>query len=98
MLAKPFRPFVEYYRYVCIGFNIVKYRRLCKQSFICRERSLGLGIPLCPSIEAIRAVSSPHTKAPAPSLNSISNLKPVPLYYLQADHTALPGLLLFRDV
>ena len=28
----------------------------------------GLGIPLSPSIEAINAVSSPQTKAPAPSL------------------------------
>ena len=28
----------------------------------------GLGIPLSPSIDAIRAVSSPQTNAPAPSL------------------------------
>jgi len=27
-----------------------------------------VGIPRLPSIEAISAVSSPHTKAPAPSL------------------------------
>ncbi len=29
---------------------------------------LGRGMPLLPSIEAISAVSSPHTKAPAPSI------------------------------
>ena len=33
---------------------------------------LGRGTPLWPSIEAIRAVSSPHTNAPAPSRISIS--------------------------
>jgi (2Fe-2S) ferredoxin len=38
---------------------------------------LGIGIPLLPSIDCIRAVSSPHTKAPAPSLISISKLKPI---------------------
>ncbi len=37
---------------------------------------LFLDIPLFPSIEAIRAVSSPHTNAPAPSLISRSKLNP----------------------
>ncbi len=37
-----------------------------------------LGIPLLPSIEAISAVSSPQTKAPAPSLILIWNEKSVP--------------------
>ncbi len=36
------------------------------------------GIPRLPSIEAIRAVSSPQTKAPAPCLMSISKLKEPP--------------------
>jgi len=39
---------------------------------------LGLGSPLFPSIEVINAVSSPQTKAPAPSLSSISKQKSVP--------------------
>ena len=39
---------------------------------------LDIGLPLLPSIEAINAVSSPHTKAPAPRRISILNLKPVP--------------------
>ena len=38
----------------------------------------GRGIPLLPSIDAIRAVSSPQTNAPAPSRISISNEKPLP--------------------
>ncbi len=38
---------------------------------------LGLGKPLSPSNEATRAVDSPHTKAPAPSLILISKLKSV---------------------
>ena len=38
----------------------------------------GCGSPLFPSIEVRRAVSSPQTNAPAPSLKSISKLKPVP--------------------
>ena len=37
-----------------------------------------LGIPLFPSIEAVRALPSPHTKAPAPLLILISKLKFVP--------------------
>ena len=36
------------------------------------------GIPLLPSIEAISAVSSPQTKAPAPSFILISRLNPEP--------------------
>jgi hypothetical protein len=36
------------------------------------------GRPEWPSSEAISAVSSPHTKAPAPSTISISNAKPRP--------------------
>ena len=38
-----------------------------------------VGSPRCPSIEWIRAVSSPHTKAPAPYLISISKEKLVPI-------------------
>ena len=38
----------------------------------------GLGVPLLPSIDAKSAVSSPHTKAPAPSLISKSNEKSLP--------------------
>ena len=37
----------------------------------------GLGIPRLPSIEFNNAVSSPHTKAPAPSLICTLNEKPV---------------------
>ena len=36
-----------------------------------------VGSPLWPSMECIKAVASPHTKAPAPYLISISKLKPV---------------------
>ena len=38
----------------------------------------GLGVPLLPSIDAKSAVSSPHTKAPAPSLISKSKEKLAP--------------------
>src|SRR3990172_2243013 len=39
---------------------------------------LGFGIPLFPSMEFIRAVSSPQTNAPAPSLTIMSRSNPVP--------------------
>ena len=39
---------------------------------------LTLGIPLCPSIDAVRALPSPHTNAPAPLLMCRWNEKPVP--------------------
>src|ERR1700739_341578 len=38
----------------------------------------GRGLPASPSNEAISAVSSPQTKAPAPSTHSMSNLNPRP--------------------
>ena len=38
----------------------------------------GRGSPRLPSTEVIRAVSSPHTKAPEPMRISMSNEKPVP--------------------
>jgi len=38
---------------------------------------LGLGSPRLPSMEIMRAVSSPQTKAPAPMRISRSKLKPV---------------------
>ena len=38
----------------------------------------GRGMPRYPSIEAMSAVSSPHTKAPPPSLIFTRNEKPVP--------------------
>ena len=37
----------------------------------------GRGIPRLPSMDAISAVSSPHTKAPAPSLICSLKLKPL---------------------
>ena len=40
------------------------------------------GLPLLPSIDSSNAVSSPHTNAPAPSLTSRSNSKPVPNMFL----------------
>ena len=39
---------------------------------------LGLGVPRPPWMEAIRAVSSPHTKAPAPMRTSTWKSKAVP--------------------
>src|SRR3954468_5251015 len=44
--------------------------------FCAGNGGLGLGRPAWPSREAIRAVSSPQTNAPAPSTISISKLNP----------------------
>ena len=43
---------------------------------------LTTGSPLLPSIDEIKAVSSPHTNAPAPYLIWISNEKLVPKIFL----------------
>ncbi len=48
---------------------------LSQRPFTAGKGGRGRGMPLLPSIEASKAVSSPHTKAPAPSLNSISKSK-----------------------
>ena len=42
---------------------------------------LGWGIPRFPMIEAMSAVSSPHTKAPAPSMISRSKSNPEPMMF-----------------
>ena len=42
----------------------------------------GRGVPRLPSIDAISAVSSPQTKAPAPSRNSTLKVKDVPKIFL----------------
>ena len=46
--------------------------------FCAGKGGLGVGIPRRPSIERNKAVSSPHTKAPAPKRISISKSKPEP--------------------
>ncbi|MBA7588236.1 hypothetical protein ES708_30288 [subsurface metagenome] len=45
---------------------------------VVRGRGRVFGIPLFPSMERVRAVDSPQTKAPAPKNISMSNSKPVP--------------------
>ena len=47
------------------------------------------GMPRWPSMEAIRAVSSPHTKAPAPSRNERSKLKPLPRIFSPSSPSSL---------
>jgi len=49
----------------------------------------GLGIPRFPSIEAIKAVSSPQTNAPAPIFNFMSKSIPVPKIFLPSNPNAL---------
>ena len=48
-------------------------------------------MPRYPSSEAISALSSPQTKAPAPMRNSMSKLKPLPRMF-SAQEAALAGL------
>ena len=48
-----------------------------KRPFTAGKGGRGRGSPLFPSMENMRAVSSPHTKAPAPILISRSKSKPV---------------------
>ena len=50
---------------------------LCHNPSIAGKGGRGLGIPRCPSIDARIAVSSPHTKAPAPCFIEISNENPL---------------------
>ncbi len=53
----------------------------------------GLGIPLWPSIDVIRAVSSPQTKAPAPSITWISRSWPVPKIPLPSMPLSIASLI-----
>ena len=50
----------------------------CHSPLTAGNGGLGRGSPRLPSIEVIRAASSPHTNAPAPNLISRLKLKPVP--------------------
>ncbi len=49
------------------GFNVVDVAWFAPQTLLRREGGRGRGRPASPSSEAINAVSSPQTKAPAPS-------------------------------
>jgi hypothetical protein len=44
--------------FIFVGFS--------NKPFSAGNGGLGVGIPLFPSIDLIKAISSPHTKAPAP--------------------------------
>src|SRR3990170_6157513 len=50
---------------------------LSQRPFTAGNGGLGLGIPRFPSIERMRAVSSPHTNAPAPRYILRSKSKPL---------------------
>ena len=50
--------------------------------FLAGKGGRGRGSPRMPSMLVIRAVSSPQTKAPAPSLMSMSKEKSVPKMFL----------------
>ena len=54
-----------------------------------------VGSPLNPSIECIKAVSSPHTNAPAPYLISISKSNPVPYIFLPKNPHSLACSIAF---
>ena len=55
----------------------------------------GRGIPLLPSMEAIKAVSSPQTKAPAPILISRSKLNSVPRILFPSKFNSLACAIAF---
>ena len=59
---------------------------------------LGLGSPLPPSIEAIKAVSSPHTNAPAPNLNEILKSKPDPNIFSPSKPISSASLIAFLSL
>ena len=78
MLAKRLAPSVRMTETFGKSLNIINVRRFSNKPFSAGKGGLGVGIPRLPSIDAIKAVSSPQTKAPAPSLISMSKLKSEP--------------------
>jgi hypothetical protein len=52
--------------YVGQGLHVVEDGGLFPQALVGRKRRTRRGMPRLPSMERIRAVSSPQTKAPAP--------------------------------
>ena len=76
MLANHSGPLQHDLRDVGVGFNVVIVGWLAPQAGLTAGKGgRGRGSPRLPSIEAIRAVSSPHTKAPAPWRTSRSKEK-----------------------
>ena len=74
------------------GLDVVDQRRLAPQAADRPDTAdAGVGVPRRPSIEAISAVSSPQTNAPAPSRISTSKLKGV-LQIVVAEQAAPPRL------
>src|SRR5208283_2810719 len=58
--------------------TLLMFVGLPQRPFCAGNGGRGRGRPACPSRDAISAVSSPQTNAPAPSTISISNLNPRP--------------------
>ena len=54
-----------------------------------------MGVPRLPSMEAMRAVSSPQTKAPAPMRRSMRKLKPVSKILLPRNWSRAACLMAF---
>ena len=73
--SAPLSSIIGIFAYVSTLFSIVGCPN---RPLTAGKGGLGLGSPRCPSTEVMSAVSSPHTKAPAPSLTSRLKSKPVP--------------------
>ena len=82
MLLKTSGPSLRMRRDMRQRLNVVDDGRLAPQSALRRKWRLGRGMPRWPSIEAIMAVSSPQTNAPAPSITSHFIERPVPKTFL----------------
>ena len=78
--GKPFWSTQNDLGYISVGFNVVIVGRFVPHPLTAGKGGLGRGSPRFPSIEAMRAVSSPQTKAPAPFRTSRSKSKPCQEY------------------
>ena len=63
-------------------YDCLLYTSFCQYPFAAGKGGLRRGIPLSPSKDAIRAVSSPHTNAPAPALIRRSKSNPLSKMFL----------------
>ena len=102
MAEKAFPPLAIIHGTFAYVSTLFMFEGFCQKPFSAGKGGFNRGMPLSPSREAIRAVSSPHTKAPAPAFMRRSKLKLLPNIFLprkpfsRASSMALLSLVMAR--
>src|SRR5208337_4188062 len=93
MDAKASAPFIMIQEMLANVSTLLMFVGLAHSPLLAGKGGLNRGMPRLPSMEAMRAVSSPHTNAPAPSLIFTEKLKAEPKMFLPRNPLARASLM-----